>query len=190
MWFDCTGISIFEPNHNPCTSGQGWTRTLASPQRTGRRTSAGWPRWSIDLQHTPSDNTCTPCLPSLTADLKVYMEGSIKVAKLFADSGSVSLCAFVSPYKKDRELARRLHKEVCSPIFINLLQWILIQAGLPFLEVFVDTPLEECESRDTKGLYKKARYIFISSILLTFCPPQGWSDQGVHWDRSTLRETR
>ena len=50
------------------------------------------------------------------------MEGYIKVAKLFADSGSVSLCAFVSPYKKDRELARRLHKEVCSPIFINLLQ--------------------------------------------------------------------
>ena len=35
-----------------------------------------------------------------------------QVAKLFADSGSVSLCAFVSPYKKDRELARRLHLEV------------------------------------------------------------------------------
>jgi len=64
-----------------------------------------------------------------------------EVGKLFADSGSVALCAFVSPYKKDREMARRLHQE----------------AGLPFLEVFVDTPLEECETRDTKGLYKKAR---------------------------------
>ena len=64
-----------------------------------------------------------------------------EVAKLFADSGTVSLCAFVSPYRKDRELARRLHQE----------------AGLPFLEVFVDTSLEECEHRDTKGLYKKAR---------------------------------
>merc|ERR1712012_128411 len=64
-----------------------------------------------------------------------------EVAKLFADSGSVSLCAFVSPYRKDLELARRLH----------------LEAGLPFLEVFVDTPLEECENRDTKGLYKKAR---------------------------------
>ena len=64
-----------------------------------------------------------------------------EVAKLFADSGSVALCAFVSPYRKDRELARRLHQE----------------AGLPFLEVFVDTALEECENRDTKGLYKKAR---------------------------------
>ena len=64
-----------------------------------------------------------------------------QVGKLFADSGSITLCAFVSPYKKDRELARKLHQE----------------AGLPFMEVFVDTPLEECETRDTKGLYKKAR---------------------------------
>jgi 3'-phosphoadenosine 5'-phosphosulfate synthase len=53
----------------------------------------------------------------------------------------VALCAFVSPYRKDRELARRLHQD----------------AGLPFLEVFVDTSLAECENRDTKGLYKKAR---------------------------------
>ena len=64
-----------------------------------------------------------------------------EVGKLFADSGTVALCAFVSPYKKDRDLARRLHQE----------------AGLPFLEIFVDTPIEECEKRDTKGLYKKAR---------------------------------
>ena len=64
-----------------------------------------------------------------------------EVGKLFADSGTVALCAFVSPYKKDRELARKLHQE----------------AGLPFLEIFVDTPIEECEARDSKGLYKKAR---------------------------------
>lgn len=64
-----------------------------------------------------------------------------EVGKLFADSGVVALCSFVSPYIKDRELARQLHKEV----------------GLPFFEIFVDTPLEECERRDVKGLYKKAR---------------------------------
>jgi 3'-phosphoadenosine 5'-phosphosulfate synthase len=58
-----------------------------------------------------------------------------EVGKLFADSGSVALCAFISPCRKDREMARRLHQE----------------AGLPFIEVFVDTPLEECENRDTKG---------------------------------------
>lgn len=58
-----------------------------------------------------------------------------EVGKLFADSGNVALCAFVSPYRNDRALARSLHQE----------------AGLPFVEVFVDTPLEECENRDTKG---------------------------------------
>ena len=42
-----------------------------------------------------------------------------QVAKLFADSGSVSLCAFVSPYKKDRELARRLHLEVWVKVFLS-----------------------------------------------------------------------
>lgn len=64
-----------------------------------------------------------------------------EVGKLFADSGVVALCSFVSPYNKDRDIARQLHKEV----------------GLPFFEIFVDTPLEECERRDVKGLYKKAR---------------------------------
>jgi adenylylsulfate kinase-like enzyme len=57
------------------------------------------------------------------------------VGKLFADSGSAALCAFVPPYKKDREMARRLHQE----------------AGLPFLEVFVDTSFDECKKRDTKS---------------------------------------
>ncbi|KAK4321464.1 hypothetical protein Pmani_007724 [Petrolisthes manimaculis] len=64
-----------------------------------------------------------------------------EVAKLFADSGVVALCSFVSPFSKDRELAKKIHKD----------------SGLPFFEVFVDTPLEVCEKRDVKGLYKKAR---------------------------------
>ncbi|KAG8177013.1 hypothetical protein JTE90_006955 [Oedothorax gibbosus] len=64
-----------------------------------------------------------------------------EVAKLFADSGVVALSSFISPYAKDRELARKIHED----------------AGLLFLECFVDTPLEVCEKRDVKGLYKKAR---------------------------------
>lgn len=64
-----------------------------------------------------------------------------EVAKLFADSGVVSLCSFVSPFAKDRETARQIHEK----------------NGLPFFEVFIDTPLEVCEQRDNKGLYKKAR---------------------------------
>jgi bifunctional enzyme CysN/CysC len=63
------------------------------------------------------------------------------VARLMADAGVVALVPLISPYRADRELVRAMHEE----------------AGLPFLEVFVDTPLEECERRDPKGLYAKAR---------------------------------
>merc|ERR1719228_2154153 len=64
-----------------------------------------------------------------------------EVAKLFADSGVVALCSFVSPFSKDREQARKIHEKT----------------GLRFFEIFVDTPLDVCEERDVKGLYKKAR---------------------------------
>ncbi len=64
-----------------------------------------------------------------------------EVAKLFADNGTVAITSFISPYGADRDNCRKLHEE----------------AGLPFFEVFADTPLEECEKRDPKGLYKKAR---------------------------------
>jgi bifunctional enzyme CysN/CysC len=64
-----------------------------------------------------------------------------EVARLFADAGTVALVSLVSPYAADRERARALHEA----------------DGLPFVEVFVDTPLEECERRDPKGLYARAR---------------------------------
>lgn len=64
-----------------------------------------------------------------------------EVTKLFADAGFISLTSFISPYRKDRDQARKIHAE----------------AGLTFVEVFVDVPIEECENRDPKGLYKKAR---------------------------------
>ncbi|MFD2470600.1 adenylyl-sulfate kinase [Amycolatopsis silviterrae] len=64
-----------------------------------------------------------------------------EVAKLFADAGVVAVVSLISPYQADRELARQVHET----------------AGLPFTEVFVDTPLEVCEDRDPKGMYAKAR---------------------------------
>jgi len=64
-----------------------------------------------------------------------------EVSKLFADAGVVCLVSFISPYRKDRDRARTIHET----------------AGLPFVECHVDTPLSECERRDVKGLYKKAR---------------------------------
>lgn len=64
-----------------------------------------------------------------------------EVAKLFADAGCIMLTSFISPYRKDRDQARKIHED----------------AGLTFIEVFVDVPIEKCEQRDPKGLYKKAR---------------------------------
>ena len=62
-----------------------------------------------------------------------------EVSKLFIDAGTIVLTAFISPFLKDRQQVRNLISEN------------------EFIEVFIDTPLEICESRDPKGLYKKAR---------------------------------
>jgi len=64
-----------------------------------------------------------------------------EVSKLFADASCIAITAFISPYRVDRDLARKLHET----------------ASLPFIEVFIDAPLEVVEARDPKGLYKKAR---------------------------------
>ena len=62
-----------------------------------------------------------------------------EVSKLFVDAGLIVLTAFISPFKKERDMVRELVSE------------------REFVEIFIDTPLEVCESRDPKGLYKKAR---------------------------------
>ncbi|MCB0792353.1 MAG: adenylyl-sulfate kinase [Flavobacteriales bacterium] len=62
-----------------------------------------------------------------------------EVAKLFAQSGVVTICCFISPTVEIRQQAR------------------MIIGADDFIEVFIDTPLEECEARDVKGLYAKAR---------------------------------
>ena len=64
-----------------------------------------------------------------------------EVAKLFADSGTITGVAFISPYRADRKKAREIAEK----------------AGLDFLEIYVKCPLSVCEERDPKGLYKKAR---------------------------------
>lgn len=75
------------------------------------------------------------------ADREENIRRVAEVAKLFADSGVVAICSFVSPFADDRDIARKIHKD----------------SDLRFYEVYVNTPLSVCESRDVKGLYKKAR---------------------------------
>jgi adenylylsulfate kinase len=64
-----------------------------------------------------------------------------EVCKLFADCGVITMASFISPYRKDRDLIRELH----------------VKGGLSFVEIHMATPIETCETRDPKGLYKKAR---------------------------------
>ena len=71
------------------------------------------------------------------ADRNENIRRIIEVSKLFVDSGKIVLCSFISPYRKDREMAREI-------------------LGEHFVEIFVNTPIEECIKRDPKGLYKMA----------------------------------
>ncbi|KAF8684222.1 Catalyzes the synthesis of activated sulfate [Rhizoctonia solani] len=64
-----------------------------------------------------------------------------EVSKLFNDAGAIAITSFISPYRSDRHFARGIHE----------------RAGLNFVEVYIDAPLSVVESRDPKGLYKKAR---------------------------------
>jgi adenylyl-sulfate kinase len=75
------------------------------------------------------------------ADRAENVRRTAEVSALLADSGTVVLVALVSPYRADRDAARTVHERL----------------GLPFVEVHVATPLEECERRDPKGLYARAR---------------------------------
>lgn len=74
-------------------------------------------------------------------DRKENIRRIAEVARLFADSGTITLASFISPFSEDRLKAREIHEK----------------DDLVFIECFVDTPLEICEQRDIKGLYKKAR---------------------------------
>jgi len=69
-----------------------------------------------------------------------------EISKLLLDAGLVVIAVFISPYKKDRENVKNINKE------------------FNFLEIFVNTSVEECERRDVKGLYKKARAGIIKNM--------------------------
>jgi adenylylsulfate kinase len=85
-----------------------------------------------------------------------------EVARLFADAGAVVLSAFISPYREDRDRVRAL-----------------LPSGA-FVEIFVDTPLEVCEARDPKGLYRKARAGAISGFTGIDAPYEAPEHPEVH----------
>jgi adenylylsulfate kinase len=91
-----------------------------------------------------------------------------EVARLFADAGALVLSAFISPYRQDRDRVRAL------------------MGPGEFIEVFVDTPLEICEARDPKGLYKKARAGEISNFTGLDAPYEVPENPEVHLETADL----
>lgn len=97
-----------------------------------------------------------------------------EISKLFVDAGVLVLSSFISPYVRDRDLVRKVHEE----------------AGIAFIEVFVDCSLEAAESRDPKGLYKKARAGEIKNFTGIDDPYESPRKPEIHLrtDRQTLEE--
>jgi bifunctional enzyme CysN/CysC len=98
-----------------------------------------------------------------------------EVAKLMADAGTVVITAFISPYRMDRRRARE----------------IALEGNAEFIEVFVDAPLEVCETRDPKNLYKKARAGEIRDFTGIDAPYEAPDDPEivVHTDKQTVDES-
>ncbi|BDU00745.1 adenylyl-sulfate kinase [Nocardia sputorum] len=118
-------------------SGSGKSTVAVELER--RLVAAGRPAFLLDgdnLRHGLNSD-----LGFSAADREENVRRVGEVAKLFAEAGVVAVVSLISPYRADRDRVRAAHEA----------------AGIPFLEVFVDTPLAVCEARDPKGMYAKAR---------------------------------
>ncbi|MGW4090622.1 adenylyl-sulfate kinase [Nocardia sp. NPDC004750] len=118
-------------------SGSGKSTVAVELER--RLVAAGRPAFLLDgdnLRHGLNSD-----LGFSAADREENVRRVGEVAKLFAEAGVVAVVSLISPYRADRDRVRAAHEA----------------AGIPFLEVFVDTPLSVCEARDPKGMYAKAR---------------------------------
>ena len=93
-----------------------------------------------------------------------------EVCKLFVDSGLIVLCAFISPFCEERQIIREL-----------------LDKG-EYIEIFVDTPIEICEKRDPKGLYKKARNGEIKNFTGIDSPYEAPKNPEIHIKSENLEE--
>ena len=98
-----------------------------------------------------------------------------EVANLLADSGCITLTAFISPYRVDRRRARE----------------IALERGVEFFEIYISAPLEVCEQRDPKSLYKKARAGEITQFTGIDAPYEAPEDPDlvIHTDKQSLSDS-
>lgn len=161
--------SQLTPNHSNIT----WHPSLSRAERTTLRKQPGLTLWLTGLSASGKSTVATALEQHLLhlglsayrldgdnvrfglnkdlgfseADRNENIRRIAEVAKLFADSATIAITSFISPYRADRDAARALH--AANPQGED--------QTLPFIEVYVDVPLEVAEQRDPKGLYKKAR---------------------------------
>ena len=128
-------------NHKPCVvwltglSGSGKTSTADALEN--KLHALGYKTYTLDgdnVRHGLNND-----LGFTDADRVENIRRVAEVAKLMVDAGLIVITAFISPFVSERKYARQ------------------ILADNEFIEVFVDAPIEVCEARDPKGLYKKAR---------------------------------
>ncbi|MCU1496740.1 MAG: cysNC 1 [Acidimicrobiales bacterium] len=118
-------------------SGSGKSTVAVALERA--LVTAGRPAYRLDGDNLRLGLNADLGFSSADRDENVRRAG--EVARLFAEAGVVAIVPLISPYRSGRDHARAIHAA----------------AGLRFVEVFVDTPIELCEQRDPKGLYVRAR---------------------------------
>jgi adenylylsulfate kinase len=95
---------------------------------------------------------------------------------LFSDSATITLTSFISPYLADRKIARELHAAANQPG----------DDPIPFIEVYVDVPIEVAEKRDPKGLYQKARAGEIKNFTGISAPYEASENPEIHLKADNL----
>jgi bifunctional enzyme CysN/CysC len=147
-------------------------KTTVADALAARLSAAGYACYRLDGDILRS--TFSADLGFDEASRRENVRRAARLAWVLADAGILALVSLISPYRASRNDARAVHEA----------------AGLPFLEVYLDTPLDECERRDPRGLYARARrgeLAGLTGIDDPYEPPRA-AELVLHPDRQSIDE--
>jgi adenylylsulfate kinase len=134
------------------------------------------PKILMDTRGASEENAKRFGLGFSAADREENIRRIGEVARLFADAGLLALASFISPYRKDRDAARKIHEANKT-------------GAIPFVEIYCKTAIEVCEQRDPKGLYKQAREAVANGKGMGFTgvddPYEAPTKPELEWDAGT-----